>query len=188
MHACACTSHNGAHLPASHTKHLTCAERMKGVFLSGVHFSSFLLHLMNDVPLRVCVCVCVCMYLSIHIRMLYIYIYIHTHTHKHIRKYTCYAEMVAIDGMRADAFSRSKDEHQMTASRTDDACHAHDVLSTRADGDHDVSSTRADGDHDVSSTRNDLLLGGCTLYVTCEPCIMCASALSLLGVARVVFG
>jgi tRNA(Arg) A34 adenosine deaminase TadA len=32
------------------------------------------------------------------------------------------------------------------------------------------------------------LLGGCTLYVTCEPCIMCASALSLLGLKRVVFG
>lgn len=28
----------------------------------------------------------------------------------------------------------------------------------------------------------------CTLYVTCEPCIMCAGALSLLGVAAVVYG
>lgn len=28
----------------------------------------------------------------------------------------------------------------------------------------------------------------CTLYVTCEPCIMCAGALSLVGVGRVVFG
>lgn len=35
------------------------------------------------------------------------------------------------------------------------------------------------------------LLGGfdrCALYVTCEPCIMCASALSLLGFERVYYG
>mmetsp|Transcript_42919 Transcript_42919/g.134686 ORF Transcript_42919/g.134686 Transcript_42919/m.134686 type:complete len:156 (-) Transcript_42919:130-597(-) len=31
-------------------------------------------------------------------------------------------------------------------------------------------------------------LRGCELYVTCEPCIMCAAALGRLGVARVVFG
>lgn len=29
---------------------------------------------------------------------------------------------------------------------------------------------------------------GCDLFVTCEPCIMCAGALSLVGVRRVVFG
>lgn len=28
----------------------------------------------------------------------------------------------------------------------------------------------------------------CQLYVTCEPCIMCAGALSLLGIPRVVYG
>jgi tRNA-specific adenosine deaminase 2 len=28
----------------------------------------------------------------------------------------------------------------------------------------------------------------CTLYVTCEPCIMCAAALSEVGIQRVVFG
>eukprot|EP00761_Pharyngomonas_kirbyi_P011096 gb/GECH01011120.1/.p1 GENE.gb/GECH01011120.1/~~gb/GECH01011120.1/.p1 ORF type:complete len:150 (+),score=30.90 gb/GECH01011120.1/:1-450(+) len=28
----------------------------------------------------------------------------------------------------------------------------------------------------------------CVLYVTCEPCIMCASALQLLGIQRVVYG
>jgi len=27
----------------------------------------------------------------------------------------------------------------------------------------------------------------CSLYVTCEPCIMCASALSILGMLLVVF-
>eukprot|EP00968_Pinguiococcus_pyrenoidosus_P025829 scaffold7029_cov375-Pinguiococcus_pyrenoidosus.AAC.14 len=29
---------------------------------------------------------------------------------------------------------------------------------------------------------------GCDLYVTCEPCIMCAAALGRLGIRRVVFG
>lgn len=28
----------------------------------------------------------------------------------------------------------------------------------------------------------------CTLYVTCEPCIMCAAALSILGIKEVYFG
>lgn len=28
----------------------------------------------------------------------------------------------------------------------------------------------------------------CTLYVTCEPCIMCAGALALIGIGRVFFG
>eukprot|EP00960_Hanusia_phi_P044335 756587-Hanusia_phi.AAC.1 len=32
------------------------------------------------------------------------------------------------------------------------------------------------------------LLAGCTLYVTCEPCIMCASALAMLGLEKAVFG
>ena len=31
-------------------------------------------------------------------------------------------------------------------------------------------------------------LAGCELFVTVEPCIMCASALQQLGVRRVVFG
>jgi tRNA(Arg) A34 adenosine deaminase TadA len=34
----------------------------------------------------------------------------------------------------------------------------------------------------------DALLEGCTLYVTVEPCIMCASALTLLGLTRCVYG
>ncbi|CAN6289601.1 unnamed protein product [Urochloa humidicola] len=29
---------------------------------------------------------------------------------------------------------------------------------------------------------------GCDLYVTCEPCIMCATALSILGIREVYFG
>jgi len=37
---------------------------------------------------------------------------------------------------------------------------------------------------DVAACRFD----ACTLYVTCEPCIMCAGAMSALGVKRVVYG
>lgn len=32
------------------------------------------------------------------------------------------------------------------------------------------------------------VIGECTLYVTVEPCIMCASALAQIGIAKVVFG
>lgn len=32
------------------------------------------------------------------------------------------------------------------------------------------------------------VLGETTLYVTCEPCIMCAGALDNVRIARVVFG
>mmetsp|Transcript_7600 Transcript_7600/g.18856 ORF Transcript_7600/g.18856 Transcript_7600/m.18856 type:complete len:287 (-) Transcript_7600:229-1089(-) len=32
------------------------------------------------------------------------------------------------------------------------------------------------------------LLSHCDLYVTCEPCIMCAAALSMVGIKRVFFG
>ncbi|KAG0627580.1 hypothetical protein M758_2G212000 [Ceratodon purpureus] len=43
-----------------------------------------------------------------------------------------------------------------------------------------------------SSAHSDSVLTGgfqqCDLYVTCEPCIMCASALSLLGFRKVYYG
>jgi tRNA-specific adenosine deaminase 2 len=32
------------------------------------------------------------------------------------------------------------------------------------------------------------VLSECTLYVTCEPCIMCAYALNLSGIKKVVYG
>ena len=32
------------------------------------------------------------------------------------------------------------------------------------------------------------IFGKSTLYVTCEPCLMCAHALNLVGVKRVVYG
>jgi tRNA-specific adenosine deaminase 2 len=39
----------------------------------------------------------------------------------------------------------------------------------------------------LGCSRPELLVGS-TLYVTCEPCAMCASAIQLAGVARVVYG
>jgi tRNA(Arg) A34 adenosine deaminase TadA len=36
--------------------------------------------------------------------------------------------------------------------------------------------------------QSGLLLCRCELYVTCEPCIMCAAALSLLHIKAVTFG
>jgi tRNA(adenine34) deaminase len=41
---------------------------------------------------------------------------------------------------------------------------------------------------DASGTVGSWRLGGCTLYVTLEPCAMCAGALVLARVDRVVFG
>ena len=39
-----------------------------------------------------------------------------------------------------------------------------------------------------SSSAAEKVLRKCTLYVTVEPCIMCAQALNLAGVQRVVYG
>ena len=41
---------------------------------------------------------------------------------------------------------------------------------------------------DVNHDANKAHFNRCDLYVTCEPCIMCAGALSLLGFRQVVFG
>lgn len=40
----------------------------------------------------------------------------------------------------------------------------------------------------LSSSCDMQLLAKSTLYVTCEPCIMCAAAIAKVGVKRVVFG
>jgi tRNA(adenine34) deaminase len=61
-----------------------------------------------------------------------------------------------------------------------------------------ANRTVADGDatahaeilaiRDASRVRGDWRLDGCTLYVTLEPCAMCAGALVLSRMERVVFG
>ena len=43
-------------------------------------------------------------------------------------------------------------------------------------------------DTDATDRRSPLLLADTDLYVTCEPCIMCAAALAKLGVRKVYFG
>ncbi len=40
----------------------------------------------------------------------------------------------------------------------------------------------------AAAHRNDWRLSGCTLYVTLEPCAMCAGAMVLARIDRVVFG
>lgn len=40
----------------------------------------------------------------------------------------------------------------------------------------------------LSKARVAEKFSNCTLYVTCEPCIMCAAALSILGIKRVYYG
>src|SRR5689334_11077589 len=41
---------------------------------------------------------------------------------------------------------------------------------------------------DAAESLDDWRLGGCTLYVTLEPCAMCAGAIVLARIDRVVFG
>lgn len=48
-----------------------------------------------------------------------------------------------------------------------------------------IDAALRDAAPDVDATE---LFGGCTLYVTCEPCVMCAAALRYAGFKRVCFG
>ena len=41
---------------------------------------------------------------------------------------------------------------------------------------------------DAARTLGNYRLGGCTLYVTIEPCVMCAGAIMHARIARVVYG
>ncbi|KAG4942516.1 hypothetical protein JHK85_047162 [Glycine max] len=42
--------------------------------------------------------------------------------------------------------------------------------------------------HGLSMSEVSEKFSNCSLYVTCEPCIMCASALSILGIKEVFYG
>ena len=59
--------------------------------------------------------------------------------------------------------------HNKTNERMDATRHAEMVA---------IDSLVEEGGDDLRARQ---LLAGCTLYVTCEPCIMCASALAMLG-------
>ena len=65
--------------------------------------------------------------------------------------------------------------HNLANTRMDATCHAELVA---------VEKLAAES---VGGSRR-RLLEGCELYVTCEPCVMCAAALGMLGVERVVMG
>jgi tRNA(adenine34) deaminase len=55
--------------------------------------------------------------------------------------------------------------------------------------DQDANFTcRADCIKDASAAMDSWRLDGCTLYVTLEPCAMCAGAIVLARLSRVVFG
>ncbi|CAG9328916.1 TAD2 [Blepharisma stoltei] len=41
---------------------------------------------------------------------------------------------------------------------------------------------------EILKTHPPSILQECELYVTCEPCIMCASALEIIGIKKVYFG
>jgi tRNA-specific adenosine deaminase 2 len=53
-----------------------------------------------------------------------------------------------------------------------------------------IESLFAEGNTALSTTMKSPkgILSNCDLYVTCEPCIMCAAALSKLGIRKVYFG
>ena len=65
--------------------------------------------------------------------------------------------------------------HNLANTRMDATCHAELVA---------IEKLAAES---VGGSRR-RLLEGCELYVTCEPCVMCAAALGMLGVERVVMG
>ena len=71
-----------------------------------------------------------------------------------------------------------------------------DGMSILAQGSNMTNVTRNGTTHAEMNAINEAIANGvesskfrnAELYVTCEPCIMCAAALSRLGVRRVVFG
>eukprot|EP00899_Mesostigma_viride_P014978 jgi/Mesvir1/23481/Mv22329-RA.1 len=103
------------------------------------------------------------------------------------RNATRHAEMEAIDSiMEARKRSRASSTHLAGGPRggraegDDGPAHLASATTTAGDG----GSNGCDG----GGEDDGRILRGCQLYVSCEPCIMCASALSLLGIESVVYG
>jgi len=94
------------------------------------------------------------------------------------RNATRHAEMVAIDDLRKRFFDTTGDSSK-DSLLTDDV-----VLKNQMPAD-DCSLLDA---FKLSGLTVDNIFRSSTLYVTCEPCIMCAAALRILCVPTVVFG
>ncbi|KAL7537773.1 hypothetical protein ACHAXR_008060 [Thalassiosira sp. AJA248-18] len=114
------------------------------------------------------------------------------------RDATRHAEMVAIDRMLTRG--RSSDQMKLSSDVICKSAHGKNIPSA-----YNSSEERKDDDHWVNGPsckdhwKNSFgwgigrvfskeILSQCDLYVTCEPCIMCAAALSMIGINRVFFG
>jgi tRNA-specific adenosine deaminase 2 len=112
------------------------------------------------------------------------------------RDATRHAEMVAIDRMLSRG--RSSDQMKLPADVIRKSAHGKipndNVLGKESDGDRwlNVPSCERHWKNTFGwrsgRTYNKDVFSKCDLYVTCEPCIMCAAALSMVGFSRVFFG
>ena len=112
-------------------------------------------------------------------------------TNKQRRQATRHAELEAFDSLRASDLGYGED------SVPDSVIVGGGGGSgggKKKDEVEDSDDEESDDDDDESDDGKDpkppprTSLRGLTLYVTCEPCVMCAAALSILGPKRVVFG
>mmetsp|Transcript_14627 Transcript_14627/g.29996 ORF Transcript_14627/g.29996 Transcript_14627/m.29996 type:complete len:280 (+) Transcript_14627:181-1020(+) len=112
------------------------------------------------------------------------------------RDATRHAEMVAIDRMLTKG--RSSDQMKLPADVIQKSAHgkiSNDYTLGRVkDGDKWINvpscTTHWKNNFGWGSDRiyDKDVFSKCDLYVTCEPCIMCAAALSMVGFSRVFFG
>ena len=89
-----------------------------------------------------------------------------------------HAEMVAIDDLRKRFFNNAGDSTEDTLS----ACRE------RLGNEPLAGNCSSLNNCELSRTTVDDVFQSATLYVTCEPCIMCAAALRILHVPTVVYG
>mmetsp|Transcript_28570 Transcript_28570/g.60586 ORF Transcript_28570/g.60586 Transcript_28570/m.60586 type:complete len:260 (+) Transcript_28570:126-905(+) len=113
------------------------------------------------------------------------------------RDATRHSEIVAIDRMLTRGCS--SDQMKLPPERISESAHgtlppAYSSSEKRKEDDNWISMPSCP-DHWKNSygwgsgrLYNKEILSHCDLYVTCEPCIMCAAALSMIGIGRVFFG
>ena len=100
------------------------------------------------------------------------------------RDATRHAEIVAIDRMLTRG--RCSDQLQLPEDYFKELMHC----KRGRESSQSISNTNAGkNNEDVPDVTHPCsIFQSCDLYVTCEPCIMCAAALRKVGIARVVFG